>query len=129
MIAPTAPGLFTANLSGQGPAAAQVTNGQTYSNTSECSSAGNCTLVPIDTASRPYLILYGTGIRGAAQVNVGVRIGNIDAGVTYAGPQGTYAGLDQVNATLPGTLKGRGQLVVTVTVNGQATNMGQLLFQ
>jgi hypothetical protein len=33
-----------------------------------------------------------------------------------------------VNATLPAGLKGRGQLVVTVTVNGQATNMGQLLF-
>jgi uncharacterized protein (TIGR03437 family) len=80
-----APGLFTANLSGQGPA--------------------------------------------AAQVNVSVRIGSIDGGVTYAGPQRTYAGLDQVNATLPGTLKGRGQLVVTATVNGQATDMGQLLFQ
>ena len=105
-----------------------MTNGQAYSNTAQCSSAGNCTLVPIDLASRPYLILYATGIRGAAQASVSVRIGNIDAGVTYAGPQGTYAGLDQVNVTLPTGLKGRGQLVVTVTVNGQATNMAQLLF-
>ena len=127
-IAPTAPGLYTANLTGQGPAAAQVTDGQAYSNTAQCNSAGSCTLVPIDLASRPYLILYATGIRGAAQANVSVRIGNIDAGVTYAGPQGTYAGLDQVNVTLPAGLKGRGQLVVTVTVNGQATNMAQLLF-
>ena len=61
--------------------------------------------------------------------NVSVKIGNIDAPVTYAGAQGAYAGLDQVNVALPGALKGRGQLVVTVTVNGQATNMGQLLFQ
>src|ERR1022692_1968825 len=129
MIAPTAPGLYTANLSGQGPAAAQVTDGQAYSNTAQCSSAGNCTLVPIDLASRPYLILYATGIRGAAQANVSVKIGNIDAPVTYAGAQGTYAGLDQVNVTLPSTLKGRGQLVVTVTANGQSTNMGQLQFQ
>jgi phospholipase C len=128
MISPTAPGLYTANLSGQGPAAAQVTDGQAYSNTALCGSAGNCTLVPIDPASRPYLILYTTGIRGAVQANVSVRIGNIDAGVTYAGPQGTYAGLDQVNVTLPAGLKGRGQLVVTVTANGQATNMAQLLF-
>lgn len=127
-IAPLAPGLYTANLSGQGPAAAQVTNGQVYSDTAQCTSAGNCTLVPIDLASRPYLILYATGIRGATQANVSVRIGNLDAGVTYAGPQGTYAGLDQVNVTLPAGLKGRGQLVVTVTVNGQATNMAQLLF-
>jgi phospholipase C len=127
-IAPTAPGLYTANLSGQGPAAAQVTNGQAYSNTAQCNSAGNCTLLPIDLASRPYLILYATGIRGAVQANVSVRIGNIDAPVTYAGPQGTYAGLDQVNVTLPAALKGRGQQIVTVTVNGQATNMAQLLF-
>jgi hypothetical protein len=33
-----------------------------------------------------------------------------------------------VNVTLPAALKGRGQQVVTVTVNGQATNMAQLLF-
>jgi len=43
--------------------------------------------------------------------------------------QGVYAGLDQVNVTLPATLKGRGQLIVTVTANGQATNMAQLKFQ
>ena len=129
MIASTAPGLYTANVTGQGPAAAQVTNGLVYSSTAQCNSAGNCSLIPIDIASRPYLVLYGTGIRGAAQANVSVRIGNIDAPVIYAGAQGEYAGLDQVDATLPTTLIGRGQLVVTLTVNGQAANMAQLLFQ
>jgi uncharacterized protein (TIGR03437 family) len=128
-ITSTAPGLYTANMTGQGPAAAQVTNGQTYTNTSQCNSAGNCTLIPINVTSQPYLILYGTGIRGAAQSNVSVKIGNIDAPVTYAGAQAVYAGLDQVNVALPATLKGRGQQVVTVTVNGQASNMAQLLFQ
>jgi uncharacterized protein (TIGR03437 family) len=128
-ITPTAPGLYTANMTGQGPAAAQVTDGQTYTNTSQCNSAGNCTLIPINVTSQPYLVLYGTGIRGAAQANVSVMIGNINAPVTYAGTQGTYAGLDQVNVALPSTLKGHGQQVVTVTVNGQATNMAQLLFQ
>jgi uncharacterized protein (TIGR03437 family) len=129
MIASTAPGLYTANVTGQGPAAAQVTNGVIYSSTSQCASAGNCSLIPINVALRPYLVLYGTGIRGAAQANVSVRIGNIDAPLIYAGAQGEYAGLDQVNASLPSTLKGRGQLVVTLTVNGQAANMAQLLFQ
>ena len=65
----------------------------------------------------------------AALANVSVKIGNIDAPVAYAGAQGFFPGLDQVNVALPATLKGRGQLVVTVTVNGQASNMGQLLFQ
>ncbi|HXB72439.1 MAG TPA: alkaline phosphatase family protein [Candidatus Acidoferrales bacterium] len=133
MIASMAPGLYTANQTGQGPVAAQATNGQTYSNTFQCSSAGNCTLTPIDVTSQPFVILYGTGIRGTApgsnQANVSVKIGNIDAPVTFAGAQGGFAGLDQVNVALPTALKGRGQLVVTVTVNGQASNMGQLLFQ
>jgi uncharacterized protein (TIGR03437 family) len=130
MIGATAPGLYTANLSGQGPVAAQVTDGQTYSNTFQCNSGGRCTLNPIDVSrSQMYLILYGTGIRGTAQANVSVRIGNIDAPVAFAGAQGGFAGLDQVNVALPAALKGRSQLVVTVTVNGQATNMGQLAFQ
>jgi len=128
-ISSTAPGLYTATQTGQGPAAAQTTDGKTYTTTTQCTAAGSCTLVPINVTSQPYLILYGTGIRGAAQSNVSVKIGNIDATVTYAGAQGTYAGLDQVNVALPATLKGRGQQVVTVTVNGQATNMAQLLFQ
>ena len=95
----------------------------------QCNSGVSCTLVPIDISKNSLLILYGTGIRGAAQSNVSVKIGNIDAPVTFAGPHGTFAGLDQVNVSLPAALKGRGQLVATVTVNGQATNMVQVAFQ
>ena len=130
LIGATAPGLYTASGSGQGPAAAQVVNAQgTYSLTFQCSPAGTCTPVPINVSATPYLVLYGTGIRGASQTSVDVKIGNVDAPVMYAGAQGTFAGLDQVNVSLPATLQGRGQLVVTVTVNGQATNMGQVTFQ
>jgi phospholipase C len=130
LLAAVAPGLYNANQTGQGPAAAQVVSAQgVYSNASQCSSAGVCMPVPIDVTTSPYLVLYGTGIRGAAPTNVSVQIGNVAAPVLYAGPQGTYPGLDQVNALLPSGLQGRGQLVVTVTVNGQATNMGELAFQ
>jgi phospholipase C len=128
-ISSVAPGLYIGNLTGQGPAAAQVTDGTTYSNTFQCNPAGECTPTPIDVTSQPYLVLYGTGIRGTAQANVSVKIGNIDATVLYSGAQGGYPGLDQVNVALPASLKGRGQLVVTITANGQATNMGELLFQ
>jgi uncharacterized protein (TIGR03437 family) len=86
-------------------------------------------LTPIDLAATPYLILYGTGIRGGAGGTVSVKIGNLDSQVLYAGAQGTYPGLDQVNVSLPAALKGRGQQVVAITVNGQATNMAQLTFQ
>jgi uncharacterized protein (TIGR03437 family) len=129
VISSTAPGLYTANQTGQGPAAAQIVTGQKYSNTFQCGLFSSCTLTPIDVTAQPYLVLYGTGIRGSAQSNVSVKIGNIAAPVLYAGAQGGYPGLDQVDVSLPSSLKGRGQLVVTVTVNGQAANMGQLLFQ
>ena len=129
VVGAIAPGLYTANATGQGPAAAQVTNGGPYLNTSQCSAAGACTLVPINVAATPYLILYGTGIRGGGAGSVSVKIGNLDSQVIYAGAQGTYPGLDQVNVALPAALQGRGQQVVTVTVNGQTTNMGQLAFQ
>jgi phospholipase C len=132
-IAATAPGLYTANSAGFGPAAAQVVNGSNSSSTFQCNSSGQCSLVPINvsTAANPtYLILYGTGIRHAIPVTgVNVKIGNIDAPVLYAGAQGQYAGLDQVNVSLPAALAGRGQMVVTVTADGQTTNMGQLAFQ
>ncbi|HLY16607.1 MAG TPA: alkaline phosphatase family protein [Bryobacteraceae bacterium] len=130
-IGATAPALFAANSAGYGPAAAQVVNGSTYTNTSQCNSAGQCSTVPISVAAgSTYLLLYGTGIRHAgSQANVHVTIGNIDAPVQYAGAQNQYSGLDQVNAQLPPALAGRGQLPVTITVDGQATNMGQIAFQ
>ncbi len=107
-------------------------NGSTYSNTFECSSASQCAPVPVNVAgaSPTYLVLYGTGIRHvSSQSAVDVKVGNVDCPVQYAGPQNQYAGLDQVNVLLPASLAGRGQLVVTVTVDGQSTNMGELAFQ
>ena len=99
------------------------------SNTYQCDTADQCRLLPIDVNVFPYLVLYGTGIRGAPQAKVKVTIGNVDAPVLYAGPQGVNEGVDQVNVSLPSALIGRGQQVVTITVNGQATNMAQLAFR
>ena len=70
---------------------------------------GSPVAVPISlspSTDQFYLILYGTGIRGAAG-NVSVAIQGINAPVTYAGPQ-AIPGLDQVNVLLPPQLAGRG---------------------
>ena len=121
MISPIAPGLFTTNSAGFGPAAAQTLTAGVYANISG----------PIDVSSGvTYLLLYGTGIRHASSIaKVRVKIGNYDLLAQYAGPQNQFAGLDQVNVLLPASLAGRGRLVVTVTVDGQATNMTQLTFK
>ena len=138
LIGAIAPGLFTANQTGQGPAAAEVIythpDGSTrVVLTFSCDSPGNCTNTPIsfgDGSNALTLVLYGTGIRGASSMsNVQVNIANLNLPVSFAGAQPTISGLDQVNVSLPQSLQGRGQVVVTVTVDGQATNMVQVAFQ
>jgi uncharacterized protein (TIGR03437 family) len=48
--------------------------------------------------------------------------------VTYAGSQGTFAGLDQVNISIPAALRGRGEVDVVVSAGGQASNAVRLAF-
>jgi uncharacterized protein (TIGR03437 family) len=50
------------------------------------------------------------------------RIGSTTLPVSFAGPQGVYVGLDQVNILLPKSLRGTGNANVAITVDGQAAN-------
>jgi uncharacterized protein (TIGR03437 family) len=92
----------------------------------QCASApGSCRLVPIalgvDTPI--YLSLYGTGIRGRSSLSkVKVTIGTVDIAPLYAGPQPMFPGLDQINIPLPLSLRGAGEVNVTVTVDRVKSN-------
>ncbi len=82
---------------------------------------GSCRLVPIalgvDTPI--YLSFYGTGIRGRSSLsNVKITIGTVDVTPLFAGPQPQFPGLDQVNVPLPLSLRGAGEVNVTITVDG-----------
>ena len=55
-------------------------------------------------------------------MNDGVKIGGVNAETLFAGPQGTFAGLDQLNVSLPRSLAGRGEVDVTVIVEGKEAN-------
>jgi uncharacterized protein (TIGR03437 family) len=126
-----APGLFSANASGQGVAAAIAvrTRGdgvQTAEPVFRCGpAAGSCAAVPIDlgTASEQVILsLFGTGMRGAAG-QATAAIGG--TAVSVAGPvaQSQYAGLDQVNlGPLPRTLTGRGEVTVVLDVDAKLSN-------
>jgi uncharacterized protein (TIGR03437 family) len=46
-------------------------------------------------------------------------IGGVNALVGYAGAQGDFAGLDQVNLLVPRSLIGRGEVDVVLIVDGQ----------
>lgn len=127
-IVAAAPGLFSADASGRGVAAAlalRVTAaGQTAAQTVfTCGTA--CTATPIDLGAAgdsTYLSLFGTGIRGHTEP-VRVEIGGIAAPVLYAGPQNQYFGLDQVNVLLPAELRGRGEVGVVLAIDGRAANL------
>ncbi|MBY0508271.1 MAG: YHYH protein [Bryobacteraceae bacterium] len=111
----TYPGLFKTNLAGDAAAQiARLVGGRvTYE-----SIGGPVTLGP--PAEQATLILYGTGLNGAKDVTA--TIGGVNAPVAYAGPQGVFSGLDQINLPLPSSLAGRGRVEIVVTAGGKVSN-------
>ena len=76
-----------------------------------------------------YLVLFGTGLRNHGGVgSISATISGVEVQVVYAGAQGTYVGLDQVNLRLPRSLAGRGELNLRLTITGIETNTVRLLF-
>ena len=131
-IAGVAPGLFALNnvsLAAANAVSVAANGTQTNVNVFAAPTGGAITATPIDVSAasgQVYLILYGTGLQSAGTANVTVTIGGVPATVTYAGPQGTYAGLDQVNVLIPASLAGKGNVSVQLTANGIASNPVQI---
>jgi len=119
-IATVAPGLFTANATGQGVPAAVVQRikadgTQSFEPVAQFDSAQNrFVAVPIDLgASTDQLFLagFGTGFRNRSALSaVAGAIGGVNADVLFAGAQGDFAGLDQTNIRIPRSLAGRGNV-------------------
>ena len=136
-IEPSAPGLFTANADGQGVAAAVALRvkpgGSTsYEPVAQFDGAqGRYVTAPVELGDEEvYLLLFGTGMRpsivsrdSGSLAAVKATVGGVDAKVTYAGAQGGFDGLDQINLLLPRSLAGRGEVEVSLTVNGRAANL------
>ena len=138
LIAATAPALFSANGDGQGVAAATAVRVfipstlQAPVTVFTCGRNGNCESVPIQLGvdTPIYVSFYGTGIRGRSSLAaVSLTIGGVSAPVLYAGPQGTFPGLDQVNVALPLNLHGVGEVDVVLTVDGQTSNTVRIAVQ
>ncbi len=133
-IAPVAPGLFALNSSGL--AAAYVilyhsggtqTVEQVYT-----VSSGAVVATPVSLGSssdQAYLFLFGTGFQAAGTAGVTVSIDGSNVPVTFAGPQGGFAGLDQANVELPSSLAGKGNVSIQLTANGIAANAVNITIQ
>jgi uncharacterized protein (TIGR03437 family) len=127
-----APALFTADQSGEGPPPGVLTTVLTpFARTDGfalCAESGRaCENLALDLFSTPgdvYIALFGSGLRGHSSLaNVTATIDGEEVPVFFVGPQGEFAGLDQVNlGPLPRTLAGRGEVEILITINGRSSN-------
>ena len=140
VIAPIAPGVFTANASGEGIAAAQFisiaaddtrVDGLTF----DCSAGiGNCVGIPIDLGGdgdEVFLVLFATGVRGRSDLSaVRATIDGREIPVLFAGDQGFFLGLDQFNlGPISRDLIGRGEVEIVIIVDGVVANVVTVVIQ
>ncbi len=127
-----APGLITANATGQGVPAAVLLRiaadgTQTFETVAQFDQALNRFIPrPIDLGAATdqlFLIGFGTGFRNRSSLSAATAIiGGTDAAVSFAGAQGDFAGLDQANIGIPRSLAGRGDVDLVFRVDGRAAN-------
>jgi uncharacterized protein (TIGR03437 family) len=131
LVQPVSPSLFSMSGTGSGVAAAlavavQPANPQIQFPVPvfQCGAQG-CVAVPIPVGvDRPvYLSFYGTGIRNRSTLTAAtVSINGTPLPALYAGPAPGFLGLDQVNVALPLSLRGAGEVNVSLTVDGRTSN-------
>ena len=128
-VAAVSPGLYAANGNGAGVAAAtyarsSAPGSQALAFACQPNAALSCRATPISLSAAGdtiYVTLYASGVRGAQ--NVQVNVGGRSVPVLYAGAQGQFAGLDQINISLPSALAGTGEASVYVIADGKTSNM------
>ncbi|MFN7944303.1 MAG: hypothetical protein U0Z53_03050 [Blastocatellia bacterium] len=131
-VAMVVPSLFTMDASGRGLAAALVLRvkadgSQSYEAVAVFNPAQNKFVsLPVDlgaASEKVYLLLFGTGIRHHQNLStISASIGGLNVPVEYAGTQGGYVGLDQINLRLLPELRGRGDAQITLTLDGRPAN-------
>jgi len=138
-----APALFTADASGKGLAAANVQHlradgSERYERVAMVDPITQRLIgqpIELQAEEQTFLLLYGTGLRYRNDLSaVNARLGGLPVEglpieVLYVGPQGGYAGLDQINLRLPLALRGRGVVTVELEIDGYLTNPVAILIK
>ena len=134
-VAPVGPGVFTAGLDVAAAFVLRILPDGTRQTESTVfvGSTGGLFARGIDLGAADedvLLLLFGTGVRGRSSLQeVAVHIDGVQAEVLYAGPQGEFLGLDQINVRVPKQLAGAGLVEVVVTVDGVVSNVFQIRIQ
>ena len=120
-ITNTAPAIFTRLSNGTGaPAASASVDGQNF-NLPMSNPDGS----PIAIDAGNTVMLFGTSLRfnsGGAKVT----LGGTDITPSFVGAQNQFIGLDQINFQVPLSLAGRGDMDLTVTIDGRTSNVVKL---
>jgi uncharacterized protein (TIGR03437 family) len=120
-VTSSSPGIFTRTANGLGaPAAVASTDGAAFT---IAMSNPDGTPVPIDAGN--FVALFGTGFRfasGAMTMSIG---GTPVTPIGFAA-QSEFAGLDQANVQIPANFAGRGDVDLTLTVDGKTSNVVKL---
>ncbi|MCI0337036.1 MAG: SBBP repeat-containing protein [Acidobacteria bacterium] len=126
-----APGLFSANSNGQGVPAALIfrvkeDGTQSFEPVAQFNNQDRFIPIPIDLGpetDQVFLILFGSGLRNRSSLtNIVAHIGGIDVPVLFVGAVEAFVGEDQINLRLPRSLVGRGEVAVSMTVDGMIAN-------
>jgi uncharacterized protein (TIGR03437 family) len=127
-----APSLFSANSNGKGVASAyalRVKPDSTQINEQIATfdqNQGVFVSTPIDLGTatdQVFLVLFGTGIRHVSSQNgVTVSVGGTVLSPSFVGVAPGFAGLDQINLLLPGSLAGKGEVDVILTADNKTSN-------
>jgi len=142
LVAAAAPGLYTAVQNGKGVASgiavcagvctgyptAGSTHGQFFEDTFICGNGPSTCVPQLFSLGAPtdnvVVELFGTGFRHLSSKSViQAEINGQNLQVQYAGPQGGYMGLDQINVRIPNSLAGSGLVNLFLTVQDPANNI------
>ena len=143
-----APAIYTILSNGSGPAAGFInvyppSGPPTSEPIFNC--ASTCTTVPVSiTGGNAFLVLFATGVEGhqtAVTATIGPSLipywtgenvasaGAQTVTASFAGAQGQFTGLDQVNIPIPANMAGAGVLYVQLQVDGFKSNVVQFQVQ
>lgn len=123
-ISNAAPAIFSQSFDGKGlPAGFSTYDGVLLEPL--VNSDGSPRILQTGTPWKPnHLTMFGTGLRNAAGLKV--RLGSQEIAPGYAGAQGTFEGLDQINVPLS-SFTGSGLTDITIVSGDQSSNTTQVL--
>jgi uncharacterized protein (TIGR03437 family) len=131
-VVPSAPGLFAVNTSGLSASFADCVSADGTQSTILTSQVVNGALVAVPLnlgiCQETVLELWATGLDSPNAI-VQATIGGQTATVLFAGPEGVYPGVDQVNVVIPQSLVGAGNVPIVVSAGGLTSNTVNVTIQ